>query len=70
MQVYIRVHGALGPVAAAAFEDLVVRTETVLVGTLPDDGALHGVLNRLRDLNINIIDLKVAPRDPAMPREA
>ena len=63
MHVFIRVHGAMGPVTAAAFDELDVETETVLQGQLPDDSALSGVLNRLHDLNLRIIDVKVAPRE-------
>ena len=31
--------------------------ETLLSGTLPDQGALHGVLERIRDLNIPLISV-------------
>ena len=31
--------------------------ETLLVGSLPDQAALHGVLNRLRDLGIPLISV-------------
>jgi hypothetical protein len=62
MHVTIRVRGAMGPVTVAAFDDLDVETETVLHGQLPDDSALSGVLNRLHNLNLRIIDVKVAPR--------
>jgi hypothetical protein len=61
MQVVIRVQGPFGPSVAAAFDDLEVRTETVVSGELSDDAALHGVLDRLRNLGIPIIDLKVEP---------
>jgi hypothetical protein len=30
---------------------------TLLVGALPDQGALHGVLNRLRDLGVPLISV-------------
>jgi hypothetical protein len=69
MHVYIRVHGAMGPAVAAAFEDLSVATETVLQGELPDDSALSSVLNRLHDLNLHIVDVKVAPRIAASEPE-
>jgi hypothetical protein len=60
--VSIRVQGALGKALAAAFDDLEVRRETVLCGSVPDDEAFHAVLKRLRDLNIEIIDVRVADR--------
>jgi hypothetical protein len=59
MQVSIRVRGPLGPSLTAAFDDLDVRTETVVTGQIPDDAALHGVLDRLLNLGINIIDVRV-----------
>ena len=31
---------------------------TVLTGTLPDQSALHGVLNTIRDLNLKLISVK------------
>lgn len=31
--------------------------ETLLFGHLPDQGALHGVLERIRDLNIALISV-------------
>lgn len=62
MHVYIRVRGAMGPVTAAAFDELAVETETVLRGELPDDSALSGILNRLHDLHVPIVDVRVAPR--------
>ena len=31
--------------------------ETLLFGTLPDQGALHGLLERIRDLNLVLISV-------------
>jgi hypothetical protein len=31
--------------------------ETLLSGTLPDQGALHGLLERIRDLNLTLISV-------------
>lgn len=62
MHVSIRLAEALGPVVAAAFDDLTVRTETVLSGDLPDDAALHGVLARLRDVGAPVLDVHVVDR--------
>ena len=68
VKVQIRLAEALGPRFACVFEDLEVRTETVLVGELADRAALHGVLARLRDLDLPMIDLRVEETDP-VPRQ-
>lgn len=59
MKVYIRLAEALGPRFAGAFDDMEVRTETVLSGELRDRAALHGVLDRLRDLDLTMLDVHV-----------
>lgn len=59
MQVSIRVHGALGPNIAAAFDDLDIRTETVLVGPVMDDAAVHGLLGRLQGFGLSVLDVQV-----------
>lgn len=40
-----------------------VGGQTVLSGVLPDQAALHGVLERLRDLNACIIAVRRVPSD-------
>ncbi|MDJ0756861.1 MAG: hypothetical protein QNJ45_25245 [Ardenticatenaceae bacterium] len=34
--------------------------KTVLSGTLPDQAALHGVLERIRDLNLKLISVTIS----------
>lgn len=63
MRVRIRLGQALGPRFASLFEDMEVHTETVLVGELPDRAALHGVLARLRDLDLAMLDVRVEEPD-------
>ena len=40
--------------------------ETLLSGSLPDQAALHGLLERIRDLNLTLIS--VTRGDPSTPR--
>lgn len=69
MTIYeIRIAGALGPAAREAFGDVSVDTEptsTILTGEL-DQAALHGLLERVRALGIELMDIRrVRPRaDP------
>jgi hypothetical protein len=58
----IRIKSYLGPSTAVAFEDLTIRHgadgETVLTGQLADQAALHGVLMKIRDLGLVLIEVK------------
>jgi hypothetical protein len=55
----IRIEGHLSASWASWFEDLQIRheesDETILVGTLADQAALHGVLMRIRDLGLPLV---------------
>lgn len=64
----IRVVGALGPAAREAFADVSIDLEpttTVLSGELSQDD-LHAVLDRVRALGLELVDVKQAP--PAATR--
>ena len=61
----IRGTGALGPAAREAFADMAVEVEpatTVLTGDL-DQSALHALLDRVRALGLELVDVKQAPPD-------
>ena len=59
----IKIIGSLGPATREAFADLVVQVEptiTVLSGDL-DQSSLHEVLDRVRALGLELIEIKQAP---------
>ncbi|TDW77440.1 hypothetical protein [Kribbella pratensis] len=57
----IRLHGRLDPRWAAWFDGMTLRTHadgtTVLHGPLADQAALHGLLQRLRDLGLPLLSV-------------
>jgi hypothetical protein len=57
-QYEIRVRGSLTARVATAFDELVVSPELVLRGTLVDQAALHGALDRIRDLGLELVDVR------------
>lgn len=72
----VRVMGRLGPGWAAWFDGLSLTAEgdgtTVIRGPLADQAALHGLLQKLRDLGIPLVSLHPLPADaptepPALP---
>jgi hypothetical protein len=62
----IRVEGHIGSSWSSWFEGLTIRCEengeTVLTGPLPDEAALHGVLVRVRDLGLPLVEVRRVPR--------
>jgi hypothetical protein len=64
----ITVRGAAGPAVRAAFHDVqlsVVADTTVMRGAGADQAALHGLLNRILDLGLQVIDVHLEPAAPA-----
>jgi hypothetical protein len=62
----IRVIGALGPAAREAFSDLAIDIEpitTVVSGDL-DQAGLHSLLDRVRALGLELVDVRQAPAQP------
>jgi hypothetical protein len=58
----IKIEGHVNLDWLASFEDVTVQHtddgQTVLTGALPDQTALHGVLIRIRDLGISLVEVK------------
>jgi hypothetical protein len=55
-----RIRGVLGDTLLGAFPDLhaeVQTGETVLVGALPDQAALHGVLTQIEQFGLELLDV-------------
>lgn len=72
MQYEIRVNGHLGTRWAAWFDGIAITSEsdgtTVLRGSVVDQAALHGLLQKLRDVGIPLISLQQVPSDESPER--
>ncbi|WP_346856944.1 hypothetical protein [uncultured Draconibacterium sp.] len=59
-KVKIKVEGILDSKWQDWFEGMVIGFEgdnTILMGTVSDESHLHGILNRIRDLNLKLISV-------------
>lgn len=58
----IRVKSHLGPNSAAAFDGFTVQHtadgDTILTGPVTDQAALHGILMKIRDLGLALVEVK------------
>lgn len=57
----IRVHGILGDRLLTAFPGLIAVTDhgdTLLLGPLPDQSALHGVLGQIESLGLELVEVR------------
>ena len=70
----IRLQGRLGDRWSAWFDGLALTTEddgtTVLRGEVADQAALHGLLQKVRDLGLPLVSLtRLGPLDPHITRK-
>jgi hypothetical protein len=66
----IRVRGRVTPAVLARFEGLsahVEPVETVLHGPVEDQAALHGVIDLVNVLGLELLEVRRLPGDPARP---
>jgi hypothetical protein len=64
----ITVRGVAGPWVRAAFDDVAVSAAgdtTVLRGEGADQATLHGLLRRIGDLGLELLDVHLEPAEPA-----
>ena len=64
----IRIKGRVSEETASAFDGLSVDVrpvETVLHGDITDQAALHGLLDRVADLGLELIEVRRLPDTPA-----
>jgi hypothetical protein len=57
----IRLKGQLDNTWSDWFEDMELSTEdqeTILIGQIADQAALHGLLTRIRDLNLTLLSVE------------
>ena len=60
-QIKIEIKGHVDKKWADWFENMEIiyhEDTTILTGYLPDQSALHGLLNKIRDLNLTLISVK------------
>jgi hypothetical protein len=63
----IRVKGRLDPSWSAWFDDMALtfeKGETAIIGPVADQAALHGLLAKVRDLGLTLIDVKRIEPEP------
>jgi hypothetical protein len=69
----IRIQGHIGDSWSPWFEGLTIRHEesgeTVLTGPLVDEAALYGVLMKVRDLGLPLVEVKRVPRAEEPPKQ-
>ena len=65
----IRIRGRVSDTTLASFDGLdaeIEPAETVLRGTVADQAALHGILERVRELGLELLELRRVPGQPPL----
>jgi hypothetical protein len=57
----LRVRGAISGRALSMFEEMDIRSDTLLSGVVQDQAALHGLLERIRDLGLELVEVHQVP---------
>jgi hypothetical protein len=72
-QYEFRIRGRLGDTLLATFEDFdaeVEPVETILRGSVADQAALHGILEQIQDLGLELVEVRrVGVRSEPIARE-
>jgi hypothetical protein len=53
----LRLRGVVSRDARSVFDELEMQSETLVSGVIQDQAALHGLLERIRDLGLELIDV-------------
>ncbi len=62
-QLEIQIRGHIPVEWSEWFEDLEIKLEgdkSILSGTVPDHSAAHGIIERIRDLNLDLISVNLS----------
>ncbi len=67
MSKYLIIHikGLIPVEWSSWFEDLEIQLQgenTILSGEVPDHAAVHGVIERIRDLNLDLLSIKLSEK--------
>ena len=67
----IIIDGHIGLDWSAWFTEVIIQHtengQTILIGSLPDQTALHGVLMRIRDLGLSLVEVKRKEKPKKFP---
>lgn len=66
----VRLHGATSVrVIESLCRDVDMEADTILHGTIQDQAALHGLLARIRDIGLVIVDIRQVSHWPDAPHD-